>query len=61
MFRIKQKKLEDILFYFILSGVLILSAGIGLIKFNGKLGSSLIIVGSSLFYVGVVVFAFIVR
>jgi len=61
MFKIKQKKLENILFYSILSGVLILSAGIGLIKVNGKLGSSLIALGSSLLYVGVVALVFTVK
>jgi hypothetical protein len=58
LLRIEPKKLENILFYSILSGVLILSAGIGLIKINGMLGSSLIILGSGLFYVGVVALVF---
>jgi hypothetical protein len=52
---------EGILFYFILFGVLILSAGVGLIKINGRIGSSLIILGSSLFYVGVVILAFVIE
>jgi len=52
---------EDILFYFILFGVLILSAGVALIKVNGRIGSSLIILGSSLFYVGVVILAFVIE
>jgi hypothetical protein len=54
-------KLENILFYSILSGVLILSAGIGLIKLNGKFGSSLIILGSSLLYVGLVALVFVIK
>jgi len=56
--KIGSKKLENILFYSILFGVLILSAGIGLIKTSGRLGSLLIILGSGLFYVGVVALVF---
>jgi len=58
----KQIKIElnkkNILFYSILLGVLILSTGVGLIKINGKIGSFLIILGSGLFYIGVIILVF---
>jgi hypothetical protein len=54
-------KNENTLFYLILFGVLILSAGVALIKINSRIGTSLIILGSSLFYVGVVILAFTVK
>lgn len=62
LFKLERKKLETILFYAILSGVLILSAGVGLIGLGiGSLGTLLIVVGSGLFYIGVVTFVFVIR
>lgn len=61
MFKLQRKKLENILFYSILSGVLILSLGIALIKMNGVVGTSLIILGSSFLYGGIVLFVFVVE
>lgn len=62
-FKTKEKikgKFEDVLFYCMLSGILLLSAGIGIIGLNaGDLGVLLIAIGSLLLFFGAVTLVFV--
>ncbi len=61
MFKIKKlKKVEKLLFYSIFFSILILSLGLGMIGADGKFGSFFIILGSSIFYAGVIILAFLI-
>jgi ABC-type Mn2+/Zn2+ transport system permease subunit len=54
------KKLDDILFYSIVFGVILLSAGVYIMgsRINPEIGRDLIILGSGLFYISVIIFTF---
>ncbi|MDI6826387.1 MAG: hypothetical protein QMD36_04315 [Candidatus Aenigmarchaeota archaeon] len=58
--RIKKLNSENILFYSMIFGVLLLSAGVYVMGsgLNRTLGKYMIIFGSGIFYVGVVIFTF---
>jgi ABC-type Mn2+/Zn2+ transport system permease subunit len=55
-----EKKLDDILFYSIVIGVILLSAGVYIMgsRINPEIGRDLIILGSGLFYISVIIFTF---
>jgi hypothetical protein len=57
---VKRINLENILFYAIVFGVLLLSVGVYTMGsgLNRPLGSYMIILGSGIFYVSVIVFTF---
>jgi len=55
-----KKKIDDILFYSIIFGVILLSSGIYIMgsEINPEVGRNLIILGSGLFYISVIIFTF---
>jgi len=55
-----KKMIDDIIFYSIIIGIFLLSIGIYLIGSgnNPPLGKNLIVIGSSMFYISMIVFVF---
>jgi hypothetical protein len=55
-----KREIDDILFFSIVFGVILLSAGVYIMgsKINPELGRDLIIVGSGMFYISVIIFTF---
>ncbi|MCM8807872.1 MAG: hypothetical protein NC926_08050 [Candidatus Omnitrophica bacterium] len=55
-----RKKVDDILFYSIITGVILLSLGVYLMGsgIERSIGRDMIILGSGIFYVSVVIFTF---
>lgn len=60
LFRKIREKADDILFYSIIIGIILLSLGIYLMGsgVERSVGRDMIILGSSIFYISVVIFAF---
>ena len=60
---IKKLNLENILFYSIILGVLLLSAGVYFMGsgINRPIGRNMIILGSAIFYIGIVIFTFTLK
>jgi hypothetical protein len=58
--KIKKLNFENILFYFIVFGILLLSAGVYTMGsgINRTLGKYMIIFGSGIFYIGIIIFTF---
>jgi len=55
-----KKELDNILFFSIVFGVILLSAGVYIMgsKINPEIGRDLIILGSGIFYISVIIFTF---
>jgi small basic protein len=55
-----KKEIDNILFFSIVFGVVLLSAGVYIMgsKINPELGRDLIILGSGMFYISVIIFTF---
>jgi len=61
--RIKKLNLENILFYSIILGVLLLSVGVYVMgsDLNRPIGRNIIILGSGIFYIGIIIFIFLLK
>ena len=58
--RIKKLNLENILFYSIIFGIILLSAGVYVMGsgLNRPIGRNMIILGSGIFYIAIIIFVF---